>query len=323
MGGLVPGLRAFPSWSGTTATLPSTPTGLWCWLRGQDPGDLVLMGQALQHALAPAWRLDSVVDGFDMGRGPNGHGQDLTGYEDGTETRKRDDARTAALVHEAGAGLDGGSPWLCSSGCTTGKPSTHSRRRLRTMSSVGAARTTKSLTMHRPVPMQRTAQESFDPPGSAQIHAPGRCNAIGSDVCGLRRQLPDAFEAQLHRMAGPDDGVTDALFGVHAHNRCRFWCPPLRDGRLTCGWWACERGGVVGSVHPVSGPIRWNRPAGWLLLLGPPLSALWLAAGGFPGWHLLAVFTLGTILMRSAGCCINDVADQEFDRHVKRTAQRR
>ena len=68
--------------------------------------------------------------------------------------------------------------------------------------------------------------------------------------------------------------------------------------------------------------IRWNRPAGWLLLLWPTLAALWVAAGGFPGWHLLLVFTLGTILMRSAGCCINDVADREFDKHVKRTAQR-
>ena len=68
--------------------------------------------------------------------------------------------------------------------------------------------------------------------------------------------------------------------------------------------------------------IRWNRPAGWLLLLWPSLAALWVAADGFPGWHLIAVFTLGTILMRSAGCCINDVADRDFDKHVKRTAQR-
>jgi 4-hydroxybenzoate polyprenyltransferase len=68
--------------------------------------------------------------------------------------------------------------------------------------------------------------------------------------------------------------------------------------------------------------IRWDRPAGWLLLLWPTLGALWIAADGFPGWHLLAVFTLGTVLMRSAGCCVNDVADQDFDRHVKRTAQR-
>ena len=68
--------------------------------------------------------------------------------------------------------------------------------------------------------------------------------------------------------------------------------------------------------------IRWDRPAGWLLLLWPTLSALWVASHGFPGWHLLSVFTLGTFLMRSAGCCLNDVADQDFDRHVKRTAQR-
>ena len=68
--------------------------------------------------------------------------------------------------------------------------------------------------------------------------------------------------------------------------------------------------------------IRWDRPAGWLLLLWPTLSALWIAGDGWPGWHLVVVFTLGTILMRSAGCCVNDVADRDFDRHVKRTAHR-
>ena len=68
--------------------------------------------------------------------------------------------------------------------------------------------------------------------------------------------------------------------------------------------------------------IRWDRPAGWLLLLWPTLSALWIASEGPPGWDLLIVFVLGTVLMRSAGCCLNDVADREFDRHVKRTAQR-
>lgn len=68
--------------------------------------------------------------------------------------------------------------------------------------------------------------------------------------------------------------------------------------------------------------IRWDRPVGWLVLLWPTLSALWIAAQGFPGWHLLVVFVAGTVLMRSAGCCINDVADRDFDRHVKRTTQR-
>jgi len=68
--------------------------------------------------------------------------------------------------------------------------------------------------------------------------------------------------------------------------------------------------------------IRFNRPAGWLVLVWPTLVALWAAAGGFPGWHLLAVFVAGTVLMRSAGCTINDIADRDFDRHVKRTQAR-
>ena len=68
--------------------------------------------------------------------------------------------------------------------------------------------------------------------------------------------------------------------------------------------------------------IRFNRPAGWLVLIWPTLAALWIAADGFPGWHLLLVFALGTVLMRSAGCTINDIADRDFDKHVKRTTQR-
>ena len=68
--------------------------------------------------------------------------------------------------------------------------------------------------------------------------------------------------------------------------------------------------------------IRWDKPVGTLLLLWPTLAALWIAAEGFPGWHLLLVYTLGTFLMRSAGCAVNDVADRDFDRHVQRTAAR-
>ncbi len=68
--------------------------------------------------------------------------------------------------------------------------------------------------------------------------------------------------------------------------------------------------------------VRWSRPAGSYLLLWPTLAALWISARGFPGWHLLVVFTLGTFLMRSAGCALNDVADRNFDKHVKRTAKR-
>lgn len=68
--------------------------------------------------------------------------------------------------------------------------------------------------------------------------------------------------------------------------------------------------------------VRMHRPIGTLLLLWPTLWGLWLAAGGMPPWMLLIVFCLGTLLMRSAGCAINDFADRDFDGHVKRTADR-
>ena len=91
---------------------------------------------------------------------------------------------------------------------------------------------------------------------------------------------------------------------------------------MPASFFSATAGGKPGKLSLYLELIRWNRPAGWLLLLWPTLSALWVASNGFPGWHLMAVFTLGTFLMRSAGCCINDVADRDFDRHVKRTAQR-
>ena len=68
--------------------------------------------------------------------------------------------------------------------------------------------------------------------------------------------------------------------------------------------------------------VRLDKPIGSLLLLWPTLCALWLASAGKPDWQLIAIFTVGTVLMRSAGCAINDFADRDFDRHVKRTAER-
>lgn len=68
--------------------------------------------------------------------------------------------------------------------------------------------------------------------------------------------------------------------------------------------------------------IRLDKPIGILLLLWPTLWALWLASDGKPDWTLVAIFTLGTVLMRSAGCAINDYADRDFDKHVQRTVDR-
>lgn len=68
--------------------------------------------------------------------------------------------------------------------------------------------------------------------------------------------------------------------------------------------------------------IRLDKPIGIVLLLWPTLVALWIASNGQPSWQHLVIFSLGTILMRSAGCAINDFADRDFDKHVKRTAER-
>ena len=68
--------------------------------------------------------------------------------------------------------------------------------------------------------------------------------------------------------------------------------------------------------------VRLDKPVGIMLLLWPTLTAVWLASGGRPDWQLVGIYTLGTILMRSAGCAVNDYADRDFDKHVKRTADR-
>jgi len=68
--------------------------------------------------------------------------------------------------------------------------------------------------------------------------------------------------------------------------------------------------------------MRLDKPIGTLLLLWPTLWALWIAAGGWPGWMLFWIFCIGTLLMRSAGCVMNDLADRNFDAHVKRTRDR-
>src|SRR5574343_1094108 len=68
--------------------------------------------------------------------------------------------------------------------------------------------------------------------------------------------------------------------------------------------------------------MRLDKPIGILLLLWPTLWALWLSALGRPSWIVVWVYIMGTVLMRSAGCVINDYADRDFDKHVERTKER-
>ncbi|GEM_PF-792907 len=104
LGATVPGLRTFPSYAGAGLEVPSTPFALWCWLRGNDRGELLHRVRRINRALAPAFRLDQVIDAFTYGTA-----RDLTGYEDGTENPKDERALEVAFVQGQGNGLDGSS----------------------------------------------------------------------------------------------------------------------------------------------------------------------------------------------------------------------
>lgn len=235
LGATVPGLREMPELSGTDAEVPNTPTALCCWLRGDDRGELVRLTHILEKFLAPAFHSDRVIDAFRHGRGPNGHGRDLTGYEDGTENPQGAAAEQATLVRGAGAGLDGGSmvvvqQWVHDFDAfeRLGQPGQDL--------AVGRRRSDNEELADAPASahVKRTAQESFEP-----------------EAFVLRRSMPwalahkaglmyvafghsfDAFEAQMRRMAGREDGIVDALFTFSKPvNGAYFWCPPVHAGRL-------------------------------------------------------------------------------------------
>jgi len=82
------------------------------------------------------------------------------------------------------------------------------------------------------------------------------------------------------------------------------------------------RGSISGRLWLYARLVRLDRPIGILLLLWPTLWALWIAGAGRPDWNVVVIFTIGTVLMRSAGCAVNDWADRDFDPHVARTRDR-
>lgn len=237
LGATVPGLREFPVLASALVPIPSTPTALWCWLRGDDLGDLVELTRRIERALAPAFDLDCVVDGFRHGQGPNGHGRDLTGYEDGTENPQDQAAQAAALVH-----ADARAPGMDGSSFVAVQQWVHHFEVFDALSAqaqdamVGRRRSDNAELDDAPASahVKRTAQESFSPeafvvrrsmPWTAGLDAGLMFVAFGHSF--------DAFEAQLRRMAGLDDGVVDALFQMSTPvTGAYFWCPPVCDGKL-------------------------------------------------------------------------------------------
>lgn len=235
LGAQIPGLHELAALSGPVAQVPSTPSALCCWLRGQDRGELLHRARQLEKALVPAFQLERVVDGFRYGRGPSGHGRDLTGYEDGTENPQGRDARAAALVHGQGEGLDGASLMAV-------QIWEHDLDTFEAMAPsvqddmIGRRRSDNEELDEAPASahVKRTAQESFTPEAfvlrRSMPWAEGKQAGLVFVAFG---QSLDAFEAQMRRMAGLEDGITDALFQISQPvTSASFWCPPLRDGQL-------------------------------------------------------------------------------------------
>lgn len=225
----VEGLRSFPAMVGKGFGVPSTPASLWCWLRGDDRGELLHCSREIEHALSPAFALGQVIDAFQYGTS-----LDLTGYQDGTENPTGAEAIEAAVVRGRGARLEGSSfvavqQWV------------HDLDRFESFSQIeqddifGRRKSDNEEFDDAPLSahVKRTAQESFQP-----------------EAFVLRRSMPwsdgedsglvfvafgssfEPFEAQLNRMVGAEDGVQDALFSfTRPISGSYFWCPPIAGGR--------------------------------------------------------------------------------------------
>ena len=226
----IPGLKVFPSRFESGLVLPSASSALWCWLRGKDRGVLLHRSRIVAKILDGAFALDSVIDSFvyDGGR-------DLTGYIDGTENPKGRRAYNAAIVQDQGRGMDGSTfvavqRWIHDFQKFAAMSQKHQddaigRRRSDNKELAGAPRSAH---------VKRTAQESFSPEAFILRRSMPWSDGIngGLNFVAFGKSF-DAFEAQLRRMLGAEDGVTDALFKfTRPVSGSYFWCPPMAKGNL-------------------------------------------------------------------------------------------
>ena len=232
--GSVPGMRAFPAMSGPGVEVPSTQADVWCWIRGTDRGQITHLGRSVTAQLSPAFERSRLVDGFkfDVSREI---GRDLSGYEDGTENPSGDDAVEVAITQGAGAGIDGSSfvgvqKWV------------HDLDHFQSLSGddrdniFGRHMSDNEEFDEAPesAHVKRTAQESFDPEAFVVRRSMPWSDETGEGLVfvSFGKSL-DAFEAQLRRMTGQEDGIIDGLFRfTRPVSGSYFWCPPVTDGQL-------------------------------------------------------------------------------------------
>ena len=230
LGGEIEGLRTFPAMEGRGLSVPSTPADLWCWLRGEDRGELVHANRLLRRTLADAFEVDAVIDAF-----RHLEGRDLTGYEDGTENPTGEDAVAAAVVSGSGEGRDGSSfvavqQWV------------HDLDRFESFGPseqdevIGRRRSDNEEMEDAPeaAHVKRTEQEAFDPPAYLLRRSMAWADAAreGLVFVSFSSRL-DPFETLLRRMTGADDGIADHLFRfTRPVTGACFWCPPVRGGHL-------------------------------------------------------------------------------------------
>ncbi|MFJ4347706.1 Dyp-type peroxidase [Pseudomonas sp. NPDC089401] len=225
----VPGLRAFPQLDAAVEN-PSTQHALWLWLRGNERGELLLQAQALEKALAPALRLADSVDGF-LHRG----GHDLTGYEDGTENPVDGAAIEAAIVAGDAAGLAGSSfaalqLWKHDLEYFKSLPQNDQDNIIGRRLSDNEELDDAPQSAH----VKRTAQESFEPEAFMVRRSVAWADSRGAGLAfvALGHSF-DAFEVQLRRMSGLEDGIIDGLYRFSRPlTGGYYWCPPMAHAGL-------------------------------------------------------------------------------------------
>ncbi|UJW82339.1 Dyp-type peroxidase [Hydrogenophaga sp. SL48] len=226
----VPGLRSFRGVEGARVKLPATPADLLIWLRGTDRGELLIRSRHLEALIAPAFDVQDITDAFN-----HNHGRDLTGYQDGTENPEGADAEAAAVLPDSAGLLAGSSFVAVQRWC-------HHMSRFEAMSkqqqdhAIGRERESNQELDDAPesAHVKRTAQENFDPEAFVLRRSmPWAEGNEGGLVFAAFGCSFDAFEAQLRRMSGAEDGIVDALFGfTEPETGAYFWCPPVCNGEI-------------------------------------------------------------------------------------------